>query len=158
MGLNTVGDPDDDEEFPVSRQSHGCVQDPYQPSVVYINGGRGFSELLRDTWRIDLDTARWTRIKSLSLPRGLYFHSTSATPDGRMFVFGGICDEQNRREYTSEVFVARITIPKLADACWEAVQHYIRNSTIVLPKDVRTLGLPKKYENQLMSSSLVSDA
>lgn len=152
--VTTFGDNAEIEEvFPAKRKCHGCAQHPILPSIVYISGGANEERFLNDTWRIDLDTMKWTRIVSLNLPYGLQFHSIAATPDGRMIVFGGITDK-GTSERTADLHSAWITVPKLADACWEAILHYIRKGDFTLPEDVRSLGLPKRYENRLLSSNL----
>lgn len=89
---------------------------------------------------------------SLDLPLGTYFHSASTTPDGRMIIFGGITNKDQIHERTADVYSAWITVPKLADACWDAFLYYLSNNIIQLPEDIRTLGLPLKYEARLRTS------
>jgi hypothetical protein len=64
--------------------------------------------MLNDAWRIDLDTFVWSRISSLDLPTKLAHHSAAATPDGRMFVFGGYTDIGT---CSATLYSTRITVP-----------------------------------------------
>jgi hypothetical protein len=142
-----------DEVFPANRTHHGCVQDPYLPSVVYINGGYRTCELLRDTWRLDLDTLKWTRIATLDLPGGILLHSVAIIPDGRLFVFGGMTGDITAGRATADLYSAWIRIPKLRDACWEAIEYYYRKG--VYTKSVANI-LPKKFADRLIASKHVT--
>lgn len=139
--------------FPAQRKCHGCVQDPHDKALVFVNGGYNDNyAIYKDTWRIDLRTMKWKRIKSLNLPNGTYFHSTACTPDGRMVVYGGITNRREPHERTADVYSAWITIPKLSDACWEALDFYIRKKIIKLPNNLKSLELPIYDETRLRST------
>ncbi len=136
------------EPFPASRRCHACVQDPHNPAIVFINGGFDDEQAFNDTWKLDLNLLRWTCLQTATLPHRTYFHSAAATPDGRMTIFGGITDKQRPRGRTADVFVAWITVPKLKDACWEAISFYVKNGKIKLPDDLSSLGLPEEYASR----------
>jgi hypothetical protein len=152
--FKTTGDVSFYGRVPSERQSHGCVQRPQEPSIVYVNGGSLDGDcgiLQRDTWRIDLDTLEWTRIFSLMLFRRLGFHSVATTPDGRMLVFGGYTDGGRP---TAELYSTWILVPKLQDICWKAILHYFRAGYLKQPSSdsVKNLRLPPKYEKRLVVS------
>lgn len=157
--LPSIGDASitDNNGFPLKRKCHGCVQDPHDKALVFINGGyNDNSSVYNDTWRIDLRTLEWKRITSLNLPNGTYFHSAACTPDGRMVVFGGITINKRHtghpHERTADVFSTWIRIPRLADACWDALDFYIRKKIITLPDDIRSWQLPFYDESRLRSA------
>lgn len=81
----------DTQHFPRPRRCHGLVQytDELTGTIyVVISGGFDGDRLLSDVWKLNLQTLTWTCLKSL--PRPIYFHSSTVTPSGRMFIFGGI--------------------------------------------------------------------
>lgn len=149
--LKTVGDDSTAPLcFPMKRKCHGCVQDPQDAALVFVNGGfRKTIYVYNDTWRLNLNTLQWKRIPSLDLPYGIYFHSSAVTPEGRMIVFGGITKEFSPMQRTANMFSAWIRVPKLADACWEAVLHYIHTGVFIMPSDLCNVRLPPEYKNRL---------
>jgi hypothetical protein len=83
--FETIGDIIDETfgaVLPENRQAHGCVQHPHQPSVVYVHGGAsdGDGDVLGGSWRIDLNTLKWTYVRSLDLPYGVGYHSIATEP------------------------------------------------------------------------------
>lgn len=153
--MKTIGDESmaPNDLFPERRKCHGCVQDPYDKAIVFINGGYNEEKEFQDTWRLDLKTLKWKCMTSLNLPYGTYFHSASCTPDGRMIIFGGITNKhRSQHQRTADVFSTWIRVPRLADACWEALGFYVSNNVIQLPENLKSLELPSCYESRLKTS------
>lgn len=98
MTLNTIGDKYDNS-IPSSRRCHGSVQykDENTGEIsVIISGGFNGDPIFSDMWKLDLSNLQWTRLRNCVLPRPVYFHSVSLTPEGRMYTFGGINKESNK--------------------------------------------------------------
>jgi len=96
--LSTHGDIDDNT-VPAPRRCHGSVQYTDEKSgtiSVIISGGYNGDLVFSDVWRLDLNILQWTCLRKCILPRPVYFHSTALTPEGRMYIFGGIVKEHNK--------------------------------------------------------------
>lgn len=78
---------------PAPRRCHGSVQYTDEKSgvtSVVISGGYNGDWVFSDVWRLDLHTLQWTLLRECILPSPVYFHSAALTPEGRMYIFGGI--------------------------------------------------------------------
>lgn len=119
--------PDPDEGFPPPRKCHSLVQHTTKDSneneetCVYITGGCNHGGPLNDVWKLSLETRRWMRFRMASLRTSLFFHDACITPDGQMYIFGGITPNSQR---TNNLFKCWVTIPKLSVIAWEALLHY----------------------------------
>lgn len=95
--LSTYGD-NDGTMVPEARRCHGCVQHKDEKTgviSVFISGGYDGDWVFSDVWRLDLSTRRWTLLRECILPNPVYFHSAALTPEGRMYIFGGIVKVNN---------------------------------------------------------------
>lgn len=83
--------------WPSARRCHGLVQYTDEDGTVYavISGGYNGTDAFGDVWKIDLSTMQWTCLTSCVLPSPIYFHSASITPQGQMFIFGGIVQQRD---------------------------------------------------------------
>uniref|UniRef100_A0A915NXD8 Kelch domain-containing protein 10 n=1 Tax=Meloidogyne floridensis TaxID=298350 RepID=A0A915NXD8_9BILA len=98
--------PDSNFGFPLGRKCHSLVQ--LDDDVYIIGGCRDNLEqqlqhphhhqlitkqqLLNDVWRFNLNNLKWKKLKT-NLPIPVYFHSSTLTKDGCVYVFGGCVDE-----------------------------------------------------------------
>lgn len=115
---------------------------------MFIIGGYDGENVFDDLWKLELSTMQWTRIETCLLPRPTYFHSTAATPEGKLYVFGGIYinDDVNR---TNEVFTTWLCVPKLSELCWEALLGYNRDIRNVKREVLIDAGLPRRFIERL---------
>ncbi|XP_054165614.1 kelch domain-containing protein 10-like [Oppia nitens] len=124
--------------FPEARRCHGCVRQLFTDNnsdadndnnncIVYVIAGIGDNNnVFDDVWRLDVRQLQW-QLMSCRLPRRLYFHSASVSPDGRLSVFGGVVDA-NHTERTNELLTVWLRIPSLKTISLEAICHYLRRS------------------------------
>jgi len=96
--LNTHGETEE-TMVPAPRRCHGSVQyidEKNGVTSVVISGGYNGDRVFNDVWRLNLSTLRWTRLRECILPCPVYFHSAALTPEGRMYIFGGIVKMNNK--------------------------------------------------------------
>lgn len=136
--------------IPPARRCHGAAQlnSETDDIQVFITGGYDGEDVFDDLWKLELSTLQWTRIETCRLPRPTYFHSTAATPEGKLYVFGGIYISDDIRR-SNEIFTTWLCIPKLSEMSWEALLKY--NPKIVdMKRDVLIdAGLPRKFIERL---------
>lgn len=133
---------------PEPRRCHGSVQYTDEKSgvtSVVISGGYNGDSVFSDVWRLDLSTLQWTLLKECILPSPVYFHSAALTPEGRMYIFGGIAKINNEMERTNAVYSAWLTIPKLSDICWQALNNYYPSLKYSSPDKLLHIGIPLKF-------------
>lgn len=89
--------PSEEKGFPEPRRCHGLVQykDEITGSLLAVlSGGYNGAIVFNDIWRLDLRSLQWVCL-NINLPRPTYFHSTTLTPSGQMYTFGGIIKEED---------------------------------------------------------------
>lgn len=102
--------------------------------------------MLRDIWKLDLNSFAWTKMKKLLLERGTYFHSSSITPSGKLVTFGGIVEtENNSSKRTANVYTSWLTIPKLKEICWEAMMYYFSELQFYSEEELVSFGVPYEF-------------
>lgn len=120
-------EPDTVSGYPKPRKCHSLVQhtttdvDGTEETCVYIAGGNASGVPLNDIWKLSLKTYRWMLFKQTNLQSSLFFHDACITPDGAMYIFGGISTLSTR---TNNLLKMWVTIPKLSAIAWEALVHY----------------------------------
>lgn len=173
---------------PAPRRCHGSVQYTDEKSgvtSVVISGGYNGDWVFSDVWRLDLGTLQWTRLSECILPCPVYFHSAALTPEGRMYIFGGIVKMNNKviivlsqmtrnilqcfvhcsyflsviviiRRFsslqvqrTNAVHSAWLTIPKLSEICWQALNYYYPKLKDCSPDELLHMGVPLKFVQRL---------
>lgn len=140
---------DDISGVPLPRRCHGAVQlDTPTGIQVFITGGYDGEDVFDDLWKLEVNTLQWTRIDTCRLPTPRYFHAAAATPEGKLYVFGGIYMSDDMRR-SNEVFTTWLCIPKLSEMCWEALLTF--NPCIVNAKreDLIDAGLPRRFIERL---------
>ena len=126
------------KEFPVARRCHGCV---LWKGSVYICGGYNGVEVFDDIWSLDLSSFQWRKInRTLSYP--VFFHSATITPQGCMYVFGGVKSLDSEAMRSNEIQRLWLTVPPLLEICWELVCSLISGIENVQVKDLVGLGIP----------------
>ncbi|OXU26255.1 hypothetical protein TSAR_008733 [Trichomalopsis sarcophagae] len=147
MTLCTQGD-NKEKTFPAARRCHGLVQyvdERTNSTLVVISGGYNGTQVFNDIWRLDLSILQWTCLTMCALPQPTYFHSTTLTPAGQMFTFGGIVKEDNEVARTDEIHSVWLTIPKLSEICWEALNFYHPDLKKKRQEDLLHIGVPLKF-------------
>ncbi|CAB0029666.1 unnamed protein product [Trichogramma brassicae] len=142
--------------FPAPRRCHGLVQfvdDKTNSNIVVISGGYNGTQVFCDLWRLDLSNLQWTCLKMCKLPQPTYFHSTTLTPAGQMFTFGGIVKKDNEVARTDEIFSVWLTVPKITEMCWEALNFYYPHLKKVPSLDLLKIGIPSKFVQRLECAS-----
>lgn len=140
---------DDISGIPPPRRCHGAVQLATETGTqVFVTGGYDGEDVFDDLWKLELPTFQWTRIDTCRLPRPTYFHSTAATPDGKLYVFGGIYISDDIRR-SNEVFTTWLCIPKLSELSWEALLKYNPGIVDMKTNDLIDVGLPRRFIERL---------
>ncbi|KAL7076379.1 hypothetical protein ACQ4LE_004488 [Meloidogyne hapla] len=83
--------------FPRERSCHAIV---HKESFVYLIGGYGMDlKVFATVWRFNLQNFEWKKLaeENNRLPVPVFFHASTLTPDGCIFVFGGV-ERQNTQE------------------------------------------------------------
>lgn len=111
-------------EYPLARKYHSLVQLPDGGPVI-VAGGCNNALTLRDIWRLDLVTRTWSKLDKCRLPYRLFFHDAATTPDGCMFVFGGVRDRAGQTR-TNNLYKLWLQVPPLRAISAEAVRYWLR--------------------------------
>ncbi|XP_014609183.1 PREDICTED: kelch domain-containing protein 10 homolog isoform X2 [Polistes canadensis] len=149
--LNTQGD-SENNTIPAPRRCHGVVQymdEKTGVTYVVVSGGTNGAFVFSDVWRLDLSEMQWTCLKKCKLPRPLFFHSAALTPQGRMYTFGGVSMQRDKAARTDAVYAVWLTIPKLSEICWLALNYYISDLRNRSPDKLLNLGIPLKFVQRL---------
>eukprot|EP00057_Strongylocentrotus_purpuratus_P012196 XP_011666670.1 PREDICTED: kelch domain-containing protein 10-like [Strongylocentrotus purpuratus] len=129
--------PDERHGFPGPRRCHGCAQ---LGTVGYVSGGFDGRKIYDDVWMLDLTTLQWTKLDT-KLPRPVYFHSSAITPNGCMFIYGGVLDPQGTERSDTLVRVW-VRIPSLLLMAWNRVLSLLRNPTGIEKHTLQAMGVP----------------
>ncbi|CAG0902344.1 unnamed protein product [Darwinula stevensoni] len=144
--IATQGDVECGGMFPAPRR---CLSLTHVGQFVYICGGLGSQYVAYDDlWQLDLTSFRWRRMPT-DLPQSLYFHSADVTPEGKMYVFGGVTGEVFAPERTNSVYSIWLKIPSLKEMCWEAVLHYAPWLDKVPSQNLVEAGVPQDLANRV---------
>ncbi|XP_076232236.1 scruin like at the midline [Calliopsis andreniformis] len=149
--LNTYGD-NEDNTVPEPRRCHGSVQytdERTGVTYVVISGGYNEDHVFSDVWRLDLSLLQWTCLRKCILPCPVYFHSAALTPEGRMYIFGGIIKENNKVVRTDAVHSVWLKIPKLSEMCWQALIYYFPRLRYRSPVHLLRKGVPLKFVQRI---------
>ncbi|XP_057667494.1 kelch domain-containing protein 10 homolog isoform X1 [Diorhabda carinulata] len=136
--------------FPEPRRCHGAVQITYNNSIqLFITGGHDGECAFDDLWRLDLQNFQWTCFDLCRLPQPTYFHATAVSPEGRLYVFGGIYSGDEDVTRNNDIYSTWLCIPKLSEICWEAVLHYTPNIKKLEHSELIDMGLPRRFLQRL---------
>ncbi|XP_060529523.1 kelch domain-containing protein 10 homolog [Cylas formicarius] len=135
---------------PSPRRCHGAVQVESDGDLnVFVTGGQDGENIFNDLWRLNLKTLQWTFFERCELPRPMYFHATAVTPEGRLYVFGGIYSVNDQVHRSNAVYTSWLCIPKLSEMCWQSVLHYSPRILDYSSDDLINAGLPKRFVHRL---------
>jgi hypothetical protein len=118
-----------------------CITD------VFLCGGYDSKDIFVDVWKFHLPTVTWTRLL-VTMPTPLYFHSTCATKDGCMYVFGGVTHIKNNTR-TNQVFKIWLKVPKLKEIAWEALLHYNKTIRSSSHSELTMAGIPPEFVSRV---------
>lgn len=145
--LHTYGDAGD-KSVPAPRRCHSSVQYRDEKTgvmSVFISGGYNGPYVFSDVWKLDLSLLCWTCLRNCVLPRPVYFHSSAITLEGRMYTFGGIIVEHDEISRTDAIHSVWLTIPKLSEICWEALNYYYPHLRRKSFDELLHIGIPLKF-------------
>ncbi|KAL5015388.1 hypothetical protein ScPMuIL_009658 [Solemya velum] len=138
--------PDSVNGFPLGRRCHSCSQ--FQDDV-YICGGlsrglKGFDDL----WKFSLVFHTWTQIPS-RMDQPKFFHSADITPEGCLFIFGGVTEYDTKR--TNKISKIWLQIPSLKESAWECICQVLNMDKIAEQTELSllSLGIPRNYAKRL---------
>lgn len=135
---------------PAARKCHSCVQ--YQTDngmEVVVAGGYDGRSYYKDVWKLNLSTFEWRLMQKSALPYPIFFHDAGASSAGCMYIFGGIKFSFNNNIRTNIVYKAWMTIPKLSEICWEALQHYCPSMVRKSKSNLLEAGIPLQFVQRI---------
>lgn len=134
------------QEYPKPRRCHGCV---HRKNHIWIVGGIDGAEICDDLWRLDLDTAEWTKLKE-KMPLPVYFHGTAMSPAGQAFIFGGV-NSAPHNQRNNDLYSIWLDKPPLRDLAWKAFLSYCDLTALnkTSPEDLMMMGIPLPYVRSL---------
>lgn len=115
---------------------------------VFISGGYDGERVFDDLWKLDLTSYQWTLINTFNLPHPTYFHSTAVTPEGKMYIFGGIYLESEIVR-NNKIHATWLCIPKLSEMCWEALLYYNPEIINCNKQKLMNMGMPRNFVQRL---------
>nr|XP_022917539.1 kelch domain-containing protein 10 homolog [Onthophagus taurus] len=136
--------------YPPPRRCHGAVQLEFEDEdfKVFITGGYSGDQIYDDLWCLNLRTFQWTLVTSCRLQYPTYFHSSAVTPEGKMYVFGGIISREDI-ERSNTIHSTWLCIPKLSEICWEALLHYNPKMISYSKSELINAGLPRHFAQRI---------
>lgn len=132
------------EQYPPARRCHSAVQLGY---YVYILGGYNGETIFPGLWRLNLHSMQWRKLP-FDLPKPVYFHASTVSPEGKLYTFGGVSDiEQNTR--SKSVYSCWTRVCSLREMCWEALNHYYPDMDERPAESLLQEGIPQDLINTL---------
>ncbi|CAG9783896.1 unnamed protein product [Diatraea saccharalis] len=141
-----------DSQAPLPRKCHSAVQIDTPSGVqVFVAGGSDGQGVFEDIWRLNLPDLQWNLMQKTVLPNPLYFHSSTVTSYGCMYVFGGIEPKEDATSRNNILYKVWLRIPKLSEICWEAMLNFHPNLDQVGRMNLLDIGIPIHFVNRLHS-------
>lgn len=135
---------------PLPRKCHSAVQvDAPDGTQVFVAGGSDGQAVFEDVWRLHVPTMQWTLMQKTVLPNPLYFHSSTITSYGCMYVFGGIEPKENAASRNNILYKVWLCIPKLSEICWEALLYFHPYLDQVDRKTLLNIGVPRHFIDRI---------
>lgn len=136
--------------YPNPRMCHSAVQVNNPNNIhVFIIGGTGGQTIFKDIWRLEIPSLQWTLMMKTVLPKKIHFHSSTITPAGCVFTFGGVQLKGTTYIRTNTMYKTWIRIPKLSEMCWEAILHYNPEIGNVNKTKLLLSGIPLNFVERL---------
>lgn len=135
---------------PLPRKCHSAVQiDTPKGVQVFVAGGSDGQSVFEDIWRLSISDLQWTLMQKTVLPHPLYFHSSTVTSYGCMYVFGGIEPKEDATSRNNILYKVWLCVPKLSEICWEALLHFHPNLDQVDSRSLLNIGVPGHFVQRL---------
>ncbi|CAH0406378.1 unnamed protein product [Chilo suppressalis] len=139
-----------DSPAPLPRKCHSAVQiDTPNGVQVFVAGGSDGQAIFEDIWRLNLPDLQWHLMQKTVLPNPLYFHSSTVTSYGCMYVFGGIEPKEDASSRNNILYKVWLCIPKLSEISWEAMLNFHPNLDQVGRRTLLNIGIPIHFVNRL---------
>lgn len=140
----------DDAVSPLPRKCHSAVQINTPDGLqVFVAGGSDGQTVFDDIWRLSIPELQWSLMQKTVLPHPLYFHSSTVTSYGCMYVFGGIEPKDDLTSRNNVLYKVWLCIPKLSEICWEALTHLHPNLECIDKRTLVNMGIPVHFLNRL---------
>uniref|UniRef100_A0A914VQH9 Kelch repeat protein n=1 Tax=Plectus sambesii TaxID=2011161 RepID=A0A914VQH9_9BILA len=161
--------PDAIHGYPSGRRCHAAVE---FDGFVYIIGGcsghQGIANNLppgannselaiyNDVWALNLKRVEWQKLNA-KLPKRVYFHSAAVTPDGCLYVFGGVLDgsAQRRSAALHRIWLRPPSLVNFAARSLLKSRPELRNCS---DRELRIFGVPPSLAAWLNSDDLADPA
>jgi Galactose oxidase, central domain len=141
---------DSKEGYPLARKCHSAVQIKKDTGIeVFVMGGFDNTKIFNDVWRLDIPSLQWTQMSRSVFPNPLYFHSSSVTPEGCMYTFGGIQLGRENTSRTNKLYKLWLCIPKLSEISWESLLYYYPNLVNEDRSKLLKAGIPVRFVDRL---------
>lgn len=141
-----------ESQAPLPRKCHSAVQIDTPDGVqVFVAGGSDGQSVFNDVWRFSVKDLQWHIMQKTVLPRPLYFHGSSVTSYGCMYVFGGIEPKEDIVSRNNTLYKVWLCIPKLSEICWEAMLSLHPNLHELDRRTLLNLGIPLHLVDRLHS-------
>ncbi|KAM3963037.1 scruin like at the midline [Aphomia sociella] len=135
---------------PLPRKCHSAVQiDTPSGPQVFVAGGTDAHYIFDDIWRLNVSDLQWSLMKRTVLPYPLYFHSSTVTSYGCMYMFGGIESKDNNTNRNNTMYKVWLCIPSLVEICWEAILNFNPDLDQVDRRKLLNVGIPVHLVNRL---------
>lgn len=135
---------------PLPRKCHSAVQIDTPDGVqVFVAGGSDGQSIFEDIWKLNVSDLQWTLMQQTVLPQPLYFHSSTVTSYGCMYVFGGIEPKEEATSRNNILYKVWLCIPKLSEICWEAITMCHPNLDQLDKRTLLNIGIPIHLVNRL---------
>lgn len=139
-------------QAPLPRKCHSAVQiDTPNGVQVFVAGGSDGQSVFDDVWRLNVNDLQWHLMQKTVLPRQLYFHASTVTSYGCMYVFGGIEPKEDIACRNNCLYKVWLCIPKLSEICWEALLSMHPNLYELDRGTLLNLGIPVHLADRLHS-------
>lgn len=139
-----------DAVAPLARKCHSAVQVETPNGVqVFVAGGTDGQGVFDDIWRLNISDMQWHLMQKTVLPHPLYFHSSTVTSYGCMYVFGGIEPKDNETRRNNNLYKVWLCIPQLSEMCWDALLSFHPNLDQVKRSSLLDVGIPRHLVDRL---------
>lgn len=150
MLVPKADDSSKDTITPLPRKCHSAVQIDTPTGVqVFVAGGSDGQSVFEDVWRLNMSNLQWNLMQKTVLPNPLYFHSSTVTSSGCMYVFGGIEPKERSASRNNILYKVWLCIPKLSEISWEALLHFHQHLDQMDRRTLLNIGIPIHFVDRL---------
>lgn len=139
-----------DTIVPLGRKCHSAVQiNTLSGAQVFVAGGTDVGVYFDDIWKLNVPEMQWQLMRKTVLPHPLYFHSSTVTSYGCMYIFGGIEHKDNENIRNNTMYKVWLCIPKLSEICWEAMLSFYPSIDHVDRSTLLNVGIPRHFVDRV---------